>query len=151
MESLCRFWRPLMKSLLSQQKPAGNSPFITYVFLWVGLIMCYWSFHSQSCPSSSCWKHQLDAATTMLHCRDGIGDGLVISGVSSKHDAWHSHQRLQSLSHQAREFVAHCLRVLLVLLTNSRRAAVWLVLEWFWSGHSTNRPHIMLQRWLSFW
>ena len=62
----------------------------------------------------------------MLHCRDGIGP--VMSLVSSKHDAWHSRQRFQSLSHQT-NFLSHGLRILQVQPAISRWATMCLLLR----------------------
>lgn len=55
-------------------------------------------------PKSRCWKTspQHGAATTALHCREGIGQ--VMSLVSSWYCAWHWGQRVQFLFKQTRKF-----------------------------------------------
>ena len=89
------------------------------------------SLDSHSSHSYCCWKTspQHDAAPTMLHRRDGIGDEWCL--VSCRSDTWHSGQRVQSWYHQTR-LVSHGLIVwesFRCLLANSKWAVMCFLLR----------------------
>ena len=100
------------------------------------------SLYPDYSPSSCRWKTspQHDAATTMLHCRDGIG--LVMSSAwfpLNMMPAIHANLCLIRPDH----FVSHGLRILRVHFGKLQASChVPFTKEWLLSGHST------IQAWL---